>query len=450
MASSVKNMTGGTPGKLILLFAVPLMLGNVFQQLYTMVDTMIVGQVVGVNALAAVGAADWLVWLVFGIVTGMTQGFSILISQFYGAERWEDLKKTIAVSYMLTAVIAVLVVLVSQITVYQVLVFLNTPEEVLPISMKYIRIIFSGIPIVAAYNVLAAILRALGNSKTPLIAMIVAAIVNIVLDILFVAQFHWGVAGAAIATLIAQAVSALYCYMVLRKIEVIHLEKSHFSMDWTVSGKLIKLGTPLAFQNIIISVGGLVVQSVVNGFGVLFVAGFTATNKMYGILESAAISYGYAITTYVGQNLGAGLYGRIKKGVRQGALMAIVTSLVISVAMIIFGKGILSLFISGTSEETEMVMKIAYQYLFIMACMLWVLYLLYVYRSALQGLGNTVVPLASGIAEFFMRVGAALVLPLFIGSNGIFYAEISAWTGAAVLLMVSYYVIIKKYKEGKA
>lgn len=447
MASNVKSMTSGTPGKLIFLFAIPLMLGNVFQQLYTMVDTMIVGQIVGVNALAALGASDWLVWLVFGIVTGMTQGFSILISQIYGAEQWEDLKKTVAMTYMWTAVIAVLVVIVSQVTVRSILVFMNTPEEILPITLQYIRIIFWGIPVIAAYNVLAAVLRALGNSKAPLFAMIVAALTNIVLDLLFVAVFHWGVIGAAVATVMAQAVSTIYCYLVLRKIEVVRMNRSHYQWYKNLSGKMIKLGIPLAFQNVIISVGGMVVQTVVNGFGVLFVAGFTATNKMYGILECAAIAFGYAITTYVGQNLGAGLYDRIKKGVHQGALMAILTSVIISVAMIVFGKNILSLFISGTPEEIELVLDIAFRYLRIMAYMLWILYLLHLYRSALQGLGNTVVPMVSGIVEFIMRVGAAIVLPMFVGSDGIFYAEISAWTGAAVLLMVSYYVYMRRYKN---
>ncbi len=444
MSSNIKNMTSGTPGKLIFLFAIPLMLGNIFQQFYTMVDTIIVGQVVGVHALAALGAADWLVWLVTGVVTGMTQGFSILISQVYGANRWEDLKKTVAMTYLWSAVIAVLVLIASQLTIAPVLEFLHTPKEILPISLTYSRIIFAGIPIVAAYNALASILRALGNGKSPLLAMVVAAITNIVLDLLFVAVLHWGVAGAAIATLMAQAVSALYCYIVLRRIDIVHISKEQLTWSPNLSLKMLKLGTPLAFQNVIISIGGLAVQSVVNGFGVLFVAGFTASNKLYGLLECASIAYGYAITTYVGQNLGAGLHDRIKKGVRQGAIMAIFTSLVITAIMILFGKNILSLFISGTPEEIELVLGIAYKYLFIMACMLWILYLLFVYRSAIQGLGNTVIPMTSGIIEFVMRVGAAMFLPMLVGEIGIFFAEISAWTGAAVFLMVSYFWIVRK------
>ena len=427
MAVNEKNMTSGSPGKLIITFAIPLMLGNVFQQFYTMADTMIVGQVVGVEALAAVGAADWLVWLVFGIMTGMAQGFSILISQYYGAGEKENLKRAVAKSYVLTAILSIIVLVLSEVTVQQVLQFLHTPENVIGLSLMYIRMVFAGIPIIAAYNIFAAILRAL--------------------DLLFVAVFGWGVLGAAIATVIAQGFSAAYCLSVLRHIPDVRLTREDFHQQPAMSLRLLKLAAPLAIQNVIISVGGLTVQYVVNGFGFLFVAGFTAANKLYGVLEMASVSYGYAITTYVGQNLGAKKYRRIRNGVRSGVYMALITSIVISGVMVITGRNILSLFVSGEAGQVKQVLDIAYKYLFIMAIFLWVLYLLYVYRSAIQGLGNTLIPLASGVVEFCMRVGVALLLPKLIGEDGIFYAEISAWSGAAILLIVSYVVIIRKYKE---
>lgn len=443
MSSKVQDMTSGSPARLIMLFAIPLMLGNIFQQLYTMVDTIVVGQIVGVQALAALGAVEWVMWLVLGVASGMTQGFSILIAQYYGAREIKDLKKALAHSYILTAILAAAVLVISQAGAYGLLRFLNTPENIIGMSMSYLRVVFCGIPMIAAYNIFASALRAMGNSKTPLTAMILAAIINVILDILFVAQFHMGVAGAAAATVIAQSFSAVYCFLVLRKINIVKLEKSHFSKNTVLDKKLLKLGTPIVFQNVIIAVGGLVVQYVVNGYGFLFVAGFTATNKLYGLLEMAAISYGYAIVTYVGQNLGAKRPDRIKKGVRASAVIAAITSAVISVVMIFWGKTILSLFISGDPKQTQQVLEIAYRYLFIMACFLWILYFLYVYRSALQGLGDTVIPMMSGVAEFVMRVGVALLLPLAMGENGIFYAEITAWTGAAVLLAVNYYRRVK-------
>ena len=445
MSAQVRDMTKGSPAKLILFFAVPLMLGNIFQQLYTMVDTIVVGQIAGVQALAALGAVEWIMWMVLGVSTGITQGFSILISQHYGAKKWDALKKTVAHSYLLTAVTAILLLIVSQLTARWILVFLNTPDNIIGMSLIYLRIVFCGIPIVAAYNILASVLRALGNSRTPLIAMIIASFINVILDILFVAVLHWGVAGAALATVIAQNFSAFYCFLVVRKIEIVHTCREDFAKIPGLNRKLFALGAPILFQDVIISVGGLAVQFVINGYGFLFVAGFTATNKLYGVLEMAAISYGYAIVSYVGQNLGAGEIRRIKKGVRASTVLAFFTSAVISILMFLFGKILLSMFISGDPEQAGQVLAIAWHYLSVMASCLSILYFLYVYRSALQGLGNTMIPMLSGIVEFFVRVGVALLLPRLIGQNGIFYAEIAAWTGAVILLVSSYYVSIRKY-----
>lgn len=439
MSAKVRDMTVGAPGKLILLFSLPLMLGNVCQQLYTMVDTMVVGQVVGVQALAALGAVEWIMWLVLGVSQGITQGFSILIAQYYGAKNWEGLKKAVAHSYMLTALIAVAVLAVSQTGANWLLGFLNTPEDVIGLSLGYVRIVFCGIPVIAAYNMCASALRAIGNSRTPLTAMIIAAAINVALDLLFVAGFSWGVEGAALATVIAQTFSAVYCFLVLRKIDEVRVRREDFRAEPGLNGRLLKLGAPIVFQNVTIAVGGLVVQYVVNGYGLLFVAGFTATNKLYGILEMASISYGYAVVTYVGQNLGAKKPDRIRRGVKASAVIAFATSAVISVIMLLLGRNILSLFISGDPQQTEQVLDIAYRYLFMMSCFLWILYFLYVYRSALQGLGDTLIPMISGIVEFIMRVGVSLLLPRFIGQNGIFYAEIMAWTGAALLLSASYF-----------
>lgn len=447
MSAKVRDMTKGNPGRLILVFAVPLMIGNVFQQLYTMVDTVVVGQVAGVQALAALGAVEWIMWMVLGVSSGITQGFAILMAQDYGARKWKQLKKTVAHSYILTTITAVLLFLTSQIFAHWILSFLNTPDNIIEMSLLYLRIVFCGIPVVAAYNVFAGVLRSLGNSRTPLVAMVIAAGINIILDLIFVAGFHMGVAGAALATVIAQCFSALYCFIIVRKIEIVHITKDDFRAVPGLNRKLLSLGTPILFQDVIISLGGLAVQFVVNGYGFLFVAGFTATNKLYGILEMAAISYGYAIVTYVGQNLGAGQISRIKKGVHVSGFLAFLTSAFISVMMFIFGKHILRMFISGDPAQTEQVLGIAWHYLSIMASVLCILYFLYVYRSALQGLGDTMIPMLSGVVEFFIRVGVALLLPKIMGQNGIFYAEITAWTGAAVLLAVSYYIRIRKFRE---
>ena len=443
-----RNFTEGNPAKLLIFFALPLMIGNLFQQMYTLVDTIIVGQGVGVEALASLGASEWLSWMFFGLATGLTQGFSILFSQYYGAGKYEDLKKTIGNALVLSAGAVCLMIFLGQLMIAPALRLLKTPDNIFAGAELYLRILWAGIPITLLYNFASALLRALGDSKTPLVAMVVAALVNIGLDLLFVMGLHLGIAGAAGATLFAQGCALFACLWAMRSLGCVHIDRTHIVPEGSMLKRLLFLGVPVMFQNTIISVGGMVVQSVVNGFGFLFVAGFTATNKLYGLLEVAATSFGYAITTYVAQNYGAGNYERIRKGIRSGIIISSVTALAISLLMLVFGRAILSLFVSGNPEETEQVLLIARHYLNIMSYFLIVLYALYVYRSGLQGLGNTVIPMLSGLAEFMMRVTAAIVFPRFLGQEGIFYAEILAWTGAAVLLGVSYYVVIGQ-KTGK-
>ena len=443
----IQSMTQGRPAKLIFTFAIPLMLGNVCQQLYTVVDTAIVGQALGVNALAALGAADWLNWLVLGVIQGFAQGFSIHMAQRFGANDEEGLNRSIGATISIAAAFSVLLLIVSQATMDPILRAMNTPEEVIGGAFTYLRIMFAGIPIIMAYNVLASILRALGDSRTPLYAMLIASVLNIALDLLFVMVFHWGIAGAVIATVIAQLFAALYCLRAVLRIRIIRLKKAYFLPDAVLTRRLLGLGLPVAAQNMIIAIGGMVVQSVVNRYGVLFVAGFTATNKLYGILEIAATSFGYAVTTYVGQNLGAGLLGRIRKGMHSATWIALLTSAVITAAVLLLGRFMVALFISGTPEEVALSTDVAVHYLNIMSICLSVLYMLHIYRSALMGLGDTVMPMASGIVEFVMRIGVALILPVFLGQEGIYYAEVVAWAGAAILLVATYFVRMKKLER---
>ena len=440
--SHVKDMTTGSPARLIASFALPLMLGNIFQQLYAMVDTIVVGQGVGVEALAALGAADWPNWMVLGIIIGFTQGCSLLSAQRFGASDQEGLRKSISHSLMLSVLIAVTFTILSLFCIHPLLDLLDTPENIIEGAATYLTISFSCIIAIMAYNFCAAILRALGDSRTPLFAMITAAFVNIVLDLLFVMVFHWGIAGAAAATGIAQFISFLFCFRVLRQLPQLRLCREDFRIDPVYIRELLRLASPMAFQNFIIAAGGLVVQYVVNGFGFLFVAGYTATNKLYGLLEIAATSFGFSMATYAGQNLGAGKYNRIRQGMNKGLIMAVVVAALISLIIVFLGKPILLLFISGTAEETATVLRISYTYLLFMAAGLPILYMLYMYRSALQGMGDTVVPMLSGVAELVMRISIVLLLPLWIGEYGIYLAEEAAWIGATLLLGIMYYIRI--------
>lgn len=434
------NMTMGHPGKLLLAFALPLMLGNVFQQLYTVVDTAIVGQGVGMTALAALGSVDWLNWLSLGIAQGFTQGFSVRMSQRFGQGDGGGLRRAIGASARLAIVITILVALIGQLCLEWILVLLQVPVHLRSMAELYTRILMAGIPAVMFYNFCASVLRAVGDSKTPLIAMAISALTNIVLDSIAVFALGWGIAGAAAATVCSQLLSGAVCAIKMARSPMLRFGKEDMGRDSRLSRDLLGLGTPVAVQNVIIAVGGIAVQSVINGFDTTFIAGYTASSKLYGVLEIAAISYGSAVTTYVGQNYGAAQWERIHKGVRWAVLLSIATAAVIGGAMILFGRQITMLFISSESAaEAAAAGETAYRYLFVMSACLIVLYLLYAYRAALQGMGNTRIPLLSGIVEFVMRVGIAVYIGFRGPQEGIFLAEVAAWIGAAVLLCISYY-----------
>ncbi len=444
-----KDMTKGHSGALLFKFALPLMAGNVFQELYTITDTAIVGQFLGVNALAAVGAGAWVTWMLLSAIQGFTQGFSVPVAQEFGADNVDAIRKNMANSAILSAVISVILALGGQLILRPLLLLLNTPSEIMDEALLYMRIYYLGAPAIVAYNYAACHLRALGNSSAPLKAMIIASVTNVVLDILFVWPFGWGIAGAVIATVIAQVVAALYSLVCLMRIDVVSFDRQYFKVKIALVKRLLYLGVPMLLQNVIISLGGLVVQFVTNGFGLVFVAGFTATGRLYSLLETAGISYGYAVTTYVGQNLGAGNIKRISLGVRWGNIIGITTSVIIGVCLIFFGENVLSLFIESGSDLYEATMHIAYGYLRVMCIFLPILYILHVYRSAISGLGNGTVPMFSGVAELVMRVGAAILLPKMFGRMYLFYAEPIAWFGATVVLVVGYYVLFGKVKKKK-
>lgn len=443
--SKTVNMTQGNPLKLLVSFAVPLMFGNVFQQLYMVVDTAIVGRGVGMDALAALGGVDWLNWMMLGMAQGFTQGFSVRVAQKFGEGDADGLRLFMGQSAVATAVLAVLCVLVGQLALPLFLAFLRVPEALQGMATIYVRILFAGLPAVFFFNYCSAMLRAVGDSKTPLVAMTVAAVTNIVLDIVTVFFLRWGIAGAAIATVIAQCLSGVICLIRICRMPQLQISKKELALRKDILANLLKIGIPAASKNLVIALGGMAVTTVVNTFTTPFIAGFTSSNKLYGLLEIAALSYGYAIITYVGQNYGAGRIDRIVAGMKSAAVLSVITALVIAAAMFAFGRPITMLFIS-TENPADAVLAgdIAYGYLCVMASCLPVLYLLYMFLSALQGWGDTVRPMISGIVELAARIGVAAVVAYTGHATGIFYAEIVAWTGAVAYLGYHYYKWIKK------
>ena len=447
--NSVKDMTAGTPWKLILSFALPLIAANIFQQLYTVVDTMVVGQVLGVKALAALGAIDWYNWMSLATIQGFTQGFGILVARRFGEKNYKALNNAIANAYTLSLILAAVFLVIMQLSIEPTLALLRIPLDIRPLSSLYLRIVFGAIPVTVAYNCLAVILRSLGDSRSPMVAVVISTISNILLDILFVCVFGWGVAGAAIATVIGQVISAVYCFYKIKKIELIRESMIRRVFDKCISKEMILLGTPIAFQNIIIAVGGMFVQMYVDTYGVVFIAGYTATNKLFGLLEGAGIAFGYAMVTYVSQNLGALEYQRIRRGVRSTLVISWITCILIGVVMIVFGKWILGLFIAGPAAETAEALGYAYGYLTLLSIFLTILYALHTLRSALQGLGNTKAAMVSGIAELFVRVGCVLILPVIWGKESIFVSEVLAWAGGTLSLLISYVRYWNHNKDNK-
>ena len=446
--AQTRDMTTGSPTRHLILFTLPIIAGNAFQQLYSLVDSFVVGQV-SVDALTAVASAGWLDWLVLSLATGLAQGFGIQVAQSFGAGNTRELRQAVGQSLLLSAATVVTVELLAQLLLWPVLKLLDTPAQIIRMTETYLRIIFAGLPLVMGFNLLAGFLRSVGNSAVPLAAMIAVSLTNIVLDVLFVLGFGWGVTGAAAATMTGQALSCLICLLAVLRTRVLHITRSDLRPDGPMCARLMKLGLPIAFQNLIISIGGLVLQRVVNGFRYVFVAGFNAASRLVGLIELAGASLGTAVGTFAGQNLGAGRIDRVRLGLRRAAQISVLLGLAVGGCMVLFGKGILSLFLTDTDpEKVAQTLTVAYQYLVVMSAGLPMLYLLFTYRTTLQGIGDTFIPMASGFVELAMRILCALLLPLLLGEWGVYIAEIAAWIGAAILLIWGYYRRIRQLSSG--
>ena len=438
--SKVMNMTEGKPAKLMLTFALPVILTNLGQQLYQIVDAAIVGKGVGIDAIAAVGCTDWTYWMVMWSISVMTQGFATFVSRYFGKNDRDKVNKAIATSVYLTFIISAVFTVVGIICARPILVLLRTPTErnILSQAVTYLLVMFSGIIVVAFYNLSAAILRAFGDSKTPLIAMVTAAVLNIVLDLLFVLAFEWGVFGAALASVLSQCVAFLFCMVKILKIEYVKLNRSAWTWDCRMAKEMAAFGIPLALQYVIINLGGMIVQSTINDRGSSFVAGYTAVNKLYGLLECSAISLGAAFTTFASQNYGAGNFKRVRHGVNVAMVLAVSAALTLTVIVLPMRELLPQLFIDTTDEGAADAIRVASSYLTNMILALPILYLAYVHRNHLQAIGNASWSLISGIMEAVSRVVMAKLLFDAVGVEIMFYIEPVAWLMAWLLVLFPY------------
>ena len=435
-------MTTGNPVKLILFFSIPLLIGNVFQQFYSMVDTIIVGRYVGVQALAAVGVTGSLSFLILGFTFGLTGGFSVIIAQRFGANDEDGLRKSVATSTILSIISTIIITLASMLSAKPVLSLMNTPDDIINDATIYIIIIYAGTCATVFYNMIAGILRSLGDSKTPLYFLILSSILNIILDLFFILNFNMGVRGAAYATVIAQGISGILCLIyALKKYPIIRLKKEDWIWDKNFALKHLNVGIPMALQFSITATGVMVLQTALNAFGSTVIAAYTAASKVEQIVTQPGISFGTTMATYCGQNLGAGKYDRIKEGVKKGSIITIMVSIIAAVVLFVFGKSLSTLFISSDQIEA---LNYSKQYLNTVAIFLPILGMLFIYRNSLQGIGDAFIPMMAGVAELVARVIVAFTLPAFIGYIGICLASPFAWIGATIPMAIKYRILIKR------
>ena len=441
---STIDMTRGNPVRLMLKFAFPVILTNLGQQLYMIVDAAIVGRGVGVDALAAVGCTDWTYWIILMSMQVMTQGFATFVSRYYGSRDDRMLNQTITMSALLSVIIAAVFTIAGVALAKPVLMALDTPANILKDATTYLTTMAAGTIIVTGYNLTASILRAFGDSKSPLWAMIIAALMNIALDLLFVMGFGWGVFGAAIASVLSQLFSFLFCLARIRRIDCVHLDRDAWKINPELLRSLLLFGLPLAIQYTVINTSGLFVQSVINLQGSGFVAGYTAVNKLYGILECSAIALGAAFTTFASQNYGARLYKRVRASVRTCNLMAIGGAIAVMLPLLAL-RGILpQLFLNVEEAGAAEAIAVAKRFLTNMAAALPFLYMIYVYRSHLQSIGDSIWSMISGFVETFARIGMVKLVIIWLGSDVLFYTEPVSWIASLLSVLIPYYFYRRK------
>lgn len=445
----IKDMTQGAPLKLIMLFSVPLLIGNIFQQFYNLADIVIVGRTLGMEALAAVGAVAPLFFLIMFAVVGLDNGFSVITGQRFGAKDYEGVRRSVVFSIILSSAFTLIFTVISAVLMKPILFMMNVPSEIFHDAYWYIQICVLGLVTVNFYNLLASIVRALGDSKTPLYFLIFASILNIFLALLFILKFHWGVPGSAVAVVLSQAVSGFMCYFYVKKrFPILHLHRKDWELkkcnrakDVDFAMEHLKVGFPMAVQFSILGIGILIIQSVCNTFGSNVIAAFTAALRIEQIATLPMISFGIALAAFVAQNYGAKNLARIRYGVGRASLINIVLSIFMAIVMHFWGANIVELFIGSVSPD---VIKIAHDYLWISTIFYFFLGQIFIFRNALQGMGRPLIPLTSSFAELMVRSFAAVYLAVKFSYYGIFYAGPIAWVTASVIVALGYYINIRR------
>jgi len=433
----MKDLTVGREGKIIFLFAMPMLLGQLFQQFYSIVDSAIVGKFLGKEALAAVGASFPMIFTMIALMIGIASGGMVVISQYFGAKDMVKVKKATETIYIFMFASSIVLTVLGLLFVDPIFRLTKLPVELLPMAKTYIRIYISGIVLFFGYNGTAAILRGMGDSKTPLYFLIVSTVVNIILVFLFVLVFKWGVAGAAYATIIAQGGACITSMIYLHRThEIINFNFRQWSFDWEIFRACFRIGLPTGLQQTFVALGMMALFSIVNTFGTDVVAAFSAAGRIDSIAVVPAMVFAQALSSFVGQNMGAGKIDRVKKGLIATMLMSWAASLVISAVLIIFRSHIMTIFTN--QNETE-VIRIGGEYLTIVTSFYLVFATMFTFSGMMRGAGDTVIPMFITLfALWLIRIPLAYFLSARIGEKGIWWAVPIGWTAGMILSYLYY------------
>lgn len=439
------SLTEGNITKSILWFAFPILIGNVFQQLYNIVDTSIIGNVLGDNALAAVGATAAMYGLVIAFANGFTNGFSVVLARYFGAKNEEKMRETVSWIYVLTVIIAIILTIVSNIFLRPLLILLHTPKNLIDRSDLYIRIIVSWVLITMLYNMFSAILRAIGNSRIPLYFLIISSLLNVLLDILFVKFMKFGIAGAAYATVIAQAVSVVLCIVYIwTKSPILRFSPSDLKWEPSLLTELLSIGFSMALMLVVVQIGSVALQRGVNSLGETVITAHIGGRKIDEAFMIPLGTLAMASSTFASQNLGAGKYDRIKKGIKQGILLAMAWSIISIIVVFSFGKMMIKV-ITGTSNDE--IIQTAFLYLRINISLFLFLSILLVLRSSLQGLGRKIVPIMGSVVELVLKFVSVGIITKHLGYLGICITEPIIWVICAMMVLTDFVLFMKKLSK---
>ena len=439
------DMTVGNPVRLIIQFMIPMFLGNIFQQFYNIVDSIVAGQFIGVDALAAIGSTGSLMFFVTGWLNGLSSGFAIIVAQMFGAKKYDDMRHFVAMSiYLMFGFAAAMTIGFLAFNV-PILRLMNSPADLMGDVAGYMGIIYAGLLVTAAYNTLAAFLRALGDSKSPLYFLIISAVINVGLDVAFIIYGGMGVEGCAYATVIAQGISAVLCFIyIVKKFPILHLKKENFRFSLPACGKLMALGVPMALQFSITAIGTIIVQGAVNVYGEDYMAGFSAAAKIQNVICTVFVAFGATIATYVGQNWGAGKVDRVRQGVRCTQIMILAYSVIAMILVFFFSKYLTYLFISPSETKVIEVSVLYFHTVFWCYPFLGSIFL---YRNTLQGLGYGLVPMLGGVFELAARSAIVVLVAGKTSFAGVCLSDPAAWISALIPLIPYYIYVTRKWKK---